>query len=258
MQKKINQELLQLNEIEKQITNTIKNAPDEHLRCVNSKGYYQYYAGGKYLGKDKKDYAKQLAQKEYCLKLEKEVKEYQKVLQKANALYQKKSLENIYRKLYPGRKQLVEPLVKPIEDIIDEFEKTEYEGKDFDRENTTEFYTIKGERVRSKSEKIIADELYRYGIPYKYEMPLELENWNKKVTIYPDFTALNCKSGKRWIIEHFGMLDKASYYESVMYKLDTYERNGILLGDSLILFHETSNSPLSINVVKKYIELYLT
>ena len=51
---------------------------------------------------------------------------------------------------------------------------------------------------------------------------------------------------------------KASYYESVMYKLDTYEKNGILLGDSLILFHETSNSPLSINVVKKYIELYLT
>ena len=74
------------------------------------------------------------------------LKEYQKVLQKANVLYQKRSLENIYRELYPGRKQLVEPLVKPIEDIIDEFEKTEYEGKAFDRENTTEFYTIKPRR----------------------------------------------------------------------------------------------------------------
>lgn len=42
-----------------------------------------------------------------------------------------------------------------------------------------------------------------------------------------------------------------------MYKLDTYEKNGILLGDSLILFHETSTSPLNVNAVRKYIELYL-
>lgn len=257
MQRKINEELLCLNDIENQITSIIKNAPDEHLRCVNSKGYYQYYAGGKYLGKDKRNYAKQIAQKEYCLKLEKELKEYQEVLQKANDLYQKNGLENIYRELYPGRKQLVDPLVRPIEDIIDEFEKLKYEGKTFDKENITEFYTIKGERVRSKSEKIIADVLCRYGIPYKYEMPLELENWNKKVVIYPDFTALNCRSGKRWIIEHFGMMDKSSYYENAMYKLDTYEKKDILLGVNLILFHETSTSPININVVRKYIELYL-
>lgn len=131
VQKKIDEELQHLNEIENQIINIKKKAPDEHLRCVNSKGYYQYYAGGKYLGKDKIDYAKQLAQKEYCVKLEKEVKEYQKVLQKANALYQKRDLENIYRDLYPGRKQLVEPLVKPIEDIIDKFEKNRVRRKSF-------------------------------------------------------------------------------------------------------------------------------
>ena len=132
MQKKIEEELLRLNEIQNQITNIIKNVPDEHLRCVNSKGYYQYYAGGKYLGRDKRNYAKQLAQKEYCVKLQKEVKEYQRALQKLKDLYHEKELENIYRELYPGRKKLVEPLVRPIEDIIDEFEKSEYEGKAFD------------------------------------------------------------------------------------------------------------------------------
>lgn len=257
MQRKINEELVRLNEIQNQITNIIKSAPDEHLRCVNSKGYYQYYAGGKYLRKDKRNYARQLAQKEYCVKLQKEVIEYQKVLQKMMDLYEMNGLENTYRELYPGRKQLVEPLVRPMEDIIDEFENLEYEGKVFDKENITEFYTIKGERVRSKSEKIIADELYRYGIPYKYEMPLELENWNKKVVVYPDFTAMNCRTGRRWIIEHFGMMDKSSYYESAMYKLDTYEKNNLLLGERLILFHETSTSPLNVNVVRKYIELYL-
>lgn len=257
MERKIKQELIHLDEMEKKTTEIIKSAPDEHLRCVNCKGYYQYYVGGKYLGKDKRNYAKQIAQREYCEKLQKEIKEYKKVLQKTRDLYQKKGLENIYRELYPGRKKLVEPLIRPIEDIVDEFEKTEYEGKAFDKENITEFYTIKGERVRSKSEKIIADELYRYRIPYKYEMPLELDNWNKKVIIYPDFTALNCRTGKRWIIEHLGMMDKSSYYESTMYKLDTYEKNNILLGESMILFHETSTSPLNVSVVRKYIELYL-
>jgi len=257
VERKITQELVRLDELEKKTAKIIKNAPDEHLRCVNSKGYYQYYAGGKYLGKDKRNYTKQIAQREYCEKLQKEIKEYKKVLQKTKDLYQKNSLENIYRELYPGRKQLVEPLVRPTEDIIEEFENSEYEGKTFDRENTTEFYTMKEERVRSKSEKIIADELYRYGIPYKYEMPLELDNWNKKVIIYPDFTTLNCRTGKKWIIEHFGMMDKPSYYESTMYKLDTYEKNNFLLGESLILFHETSTSPLNVNVVRKYIELYL-
>ena len=53
----------------------------------------------------------------------------------------------------------------------------------------TEYYTIKGERVRSKSEKIIADELYRYQIPYKYEFPLTLATHNRNIQLYPDFTA---------------------------------------------------------------------
>ena len=42
----------------------------------------------------------------------------------------------------------------------------------------------------------------------------ELENWNRKVIIYPDFTALNRRTGKCWIIEHFGMMDNPEYYEN--------------------------------------------
>ena len=70
-----------------------------------------------------------------------------------------------------------------------------YQGKGFGEEDNTEYYTYKGERVRSKSEMIIANELFRNNIPYKYELPIELENWNKKVTIYPDFTVLNKRTG---------------------------------------------------------------
>lgn len=47
------------------------------------------------------------------------------------------------------------------------------------------------------------------------------------------------------------------YYENVMFKLDTYEKNDILLGKNLLIFHETSSNPLNTKVMQKYMEIYL-
>lgn len=257
MIEEIRRELKRLEKIRQQIIETIKKAPTEKLRCATNKGYYQYYCGKEYLEKEKRDYAAQIAQKEYCVKLNKKVDMYQNALAALQTLYENEELEEIYRGLHPARKELVKPLVKPVENVIAEFEAIKYEPKGFDEGDMTAYYTTKGERVRSKSEKIIADELYRYHIPYKYEFPLTLVNRNKNIQFYPDFTALNKKTGRKWIIEHFGMMDKPMYCENVMQKLDLYERNNFLFGKNLILFHETSNSPLNTNVVRKYIELYL-
>lgn len=59
------------------------------------------------------------------------------------------------------------------------------------------------------------------------------------------------------MIEHFGMMDKASYYENALQKLDIYEKNNMLLGADIIFLHETSSTPLNINSLRKYIETYL-
>ena len=257
MIKEINYEIFRLNNVKIEIADAIKTAPAQKLRCATNKGYYQYYCGKEYLGKDKRDYAARIAQKEYCEKLDKKLEQYQKVLSTVQTLYENEELEEIYRSLHPARKALVKPLVQPIEEIIKDFEAIEYEPKGFDKEDMTEYYTIKGERVRSKSEKIIADELYRYQIPYKYEFPLTLATHNRNIQLYPDFTALNKRTGKRWIIEHYGLMDRTSYYENAMQKLDLYEKNNFLLGNNLNLFHETATSPISINVVRKYIKLNL-
>ena len=232
-------------------------APEEKLRCSTCKGKVRYYIDDQYLTKSQLPYAAQLAQRDYCQKLDKKLNEYQELLEKLQKLYAGEELENIYRKLHEARKELVIPLAKPIEYQIDKFEKILYESKGFSEDETREFYTAKGERVRSKSEKIIADELFRCGIPYKYECPLELMDWNRTVTIYPDFTVLNRRTGEKWILEHLGMMDKPSYCESTMRKLELYEKNDILIGKKLIIFHETSNAPLNIKVVQKYIEEYL-
>lgn len=257
MLRRIQEELKHIKQVEEIIERTLKDAPKGTLRCSTSRGYYQYYQGRKYLNKDKKEFIKQLAQKEYCMNMKNTVKKVKRNLESLIKIYQDEELEQVYRKLSLARKAVVTPMFKPIEEIIKEFEQIRYEGKGFDEQDITEYYTSKGERVRSKSEKIIADELLRYGIPYKYEMPIELINWNKKVTIYPDFTVLNRRTGKRWIVEHFGLMDNSAYYENAMFKLDTYEKNGILFGDGLIILHETSSSPLNTNVMKKYIENYL-
>jgi len=154
IEKEIKNELDKLRNIKAQIEKTLQNAPEEKLRCAINNGYYQYYIGKEYQGAGKKELVKKIARKEYCCQLN----------------------QNIYKNLHPGRKQLVEPLIKPVEEIIEEFERIE--------------------RVRSKSEKIIADELYRCNIPYKYEMPIQLKSQNKIVTVYPDFTVMNKCTGK--------------------------------------------------------------
>lgn len=257
MLKKIEEEIALLEKIKVQSNAMIKCAPDGKLRCAINKGYYQYYCGNTYLGDDKKEYIKQVAQKEYCTKLNKNLEKRLQKLKELKAVYKDNALEAVYRDLHPGRKCLVEPLVRSVEEIIDEFENIQYKGKEFSEDDETAYLTMKGERVRSKSEKIIADELFRYRVPYKYEMPVELKEGNKKVIFYSDFTALNRRTGKKWIIEHFGLLDRMSYFESTMRKLDIYERNEILLGESLILLHETSNYPLNTRVLRSYIETYL-
>jgi len=72
-----------------------------------------------------------------------------------------------------------------------------------------ELYTAKGERVRSKSEIIIADSLMRAGVPYRYEFPIILNGYGK---IYPDFTVLNVGLRKELYWEHLGMMDDSEIF----------------------------------------------
>lgn len=254
---KIKKELSYLKAKRAEIKKRIELAPSGTLRCTVCKGNYQYYIGKRYLRNKERKLVIDLAEKEYFVKLDEQMKKYEKALTVVEDFLENEQLQNIYRKLHPARKAVVTPIYKPIELVIEEFEQIKYDGKAFEPSDKTAYYTIKGERVRSKSEKIIADELYRHGIPYKYEFPIELEGWNKRITVYPDFIVLNKRTEKKWIIEHLGMMDNRSYFESAMQKLDTYEKNDILLGRDLILLHETSASPLNTKTLEKYITEYL-
>ena len=107
-------------------------------------------------------------------------------------------------------------------------EKQEYKGKEF-REDTPLIRSERRERVRSKSEKILADFFYRNQIPYKYECPLHLKNFG---TVYPDFTFLSAKTGQEIYWEHDGRMDDPVYAQNAIRKIYAYEENGIYPGSA--------------------------
>src|SRR5699024_4574121 len=82
------------------------------------------------------------------------------------------------------------------------------------------YSTVKGDKVRSKSEVIIANLLADNGIDYDYEKKLEYADggW-----IEPDFTIKN-EDGTELYWEHLGMLGVESYDNRWLRKQDIYEK----------------------------------
>ena len=127
-----------------------------------------------------------------------------------------------------------------------------YEGNPF-MEDTPVIMTERGERVRSKSEKIMADYFYRKNIPYKYECPLKLND----LIIYPDFTILDVKRRQEKYLEHFGMMGDLDYVSNMMLKIATYEQNNIFIGDRLICTFESIRRPLSVSVLRNKLNILI-
>ena len=78
--------------------------------------------------------------------------------------------------------------------------------------------TLKGDKVRSKSEVIIANLLFQHKIKYAYEEPLCYDG-NKLIS--PDFT-IYMADGKKMYWEHLGMIGTESYDKRWLEKLDIY------------------------------------
>lgn len=96
------------------------------------------------------------------------------------------------------------------------------------------YSTTNGDKVRSKSEVIIANLLAQHGIKYQYEKKLEYEagKW-----IEPDFTII-LPTGKEVYWEHLGMLGVESYDKRWLEKQDIYEK---YFADSLVVTYEGAN-----------------
>ena len=111
----------------------------------------------------------------------------------------------------------------------------------------------KGEKVRSKSEAMIAQALFNHQIPYRYEYVHDFGGYQ----IASDFTILHPNTLEEYIWEHFGMADDPKYINSnIAIKIPRYLLNGYLPGHNFIMTFEDENHPLSYLEVEEIIQKY--
>lgn len=242
----------------------LRYAPEGTLRLSKSKKYPQYYhcteayneisRNGKYLGVDKKELVQQLAQKSYDEKIVSFVKKRLAQIRAIAKDYEDDELEMIYQREHVERQKFIRPVVESWEKQLQNWAGEQYVSKDF-REDAPLILTDRGERVRSKSEKIMADFFYRNGILYKYEHPLYLQGFGY---VYPDFTFLSPKTGEEIYWEHWGKMDDPAYARKAVKKQQLYENNGIFPGDGLIVTYETEQTVLNSKTLEKLTKKYLT
>lgn len=235
----------------------LRNAPKGNLRIAKKKNRFEYYyvnekenKSGRYLKKKEENLVRKLVQRDYDAAVLKSAAERLKGIEKFLISYEKTKLSNIFHNLNSYRKGLIYSHLISDEEFVKNWQAVKYEKKEFE-DGTQEIMTEKGERVRSKSEKIIADKLYMLGIPYRYECPILLEG---NIKVYPDFTILKMPEREEVYLEHFGMMDDINYMNSVIYKLNTYEKNKIYLGVNLFLTYETSKKPLNTKALDEMIK----
>lgn len=151
------------------------------------------------------------------------------------------------------RQKLIRPVEPTWEQRLGEWMSEEYKRKEF-QEGTPVILTDQGERVRSKSEKILADYFYRNGIQYKYECPLYLKGFG---TVHPDFTFLSKKTKQEMYWEHDGRMDDPAYAQNAIKKIHAYQENNIYPGERLILMFETAKAVLDTKIIEKLVCRYL-
>ncbi len=241
------------NQISAQTSKTGKNLPAEKAsadKTCQSRGSWKRI----YIPKSQIEVAKALAQKSYDEKLLRVAEKQLSALDCFLKDFDPDALKKVFEELSPERKNLIDGLVLDDESFIRKWAAFQYSPGAFGP-NDPEFYSKKGERVRSKSEVIIADTFREFGVPYRYEQPHEIIKGEKLWR--PDFTVLNVRERKEIIFEHFGKMNDPDYVRRNMWKFSQYIRQGYFPGDKLVFTVESDTRPLSTKELELIIKKYL-
>lgn len=250
-----------------------EKAPQGRIRISQNGGHPEYYLvtetgslRGKYLPHSQETLARQLAQKDYDARLikllQKEIDTLQNYLKQTGG---GRAITELYDSLCPARRALITPVTLTDDQYAANWQEVSWTGRPFSPDSPL-LLTARGERVRSKSEVIIADTLFHHNIPYRYEFPLTLKRtdvdrsadaYGSTVTLHPDFLCLNTRTRAEFIWEHFGLMDDPAYSKNAAGKLRLYTENRILPGRNLIITMETQTEPLSTRTIDQTIEAFL-
>ena len=268
--KELEKRLSDLKEMLRAVMKRTDKAPAGHLKVSQRKGCPEFYhlnktgsSLGTYIPVAQRDFAAQLAQKDYDLKVSKLIK--REIIALENYLRQTEygqAIEALYERLCPARRALIEAVTLCEVQYAERWKENVMLSADSGAmfsEDSQKYYTANGECVRSKSEVIIADALSRNGVPYCYEVPLKLKRIGDvgKVTFHPDFLCLNVRTRGEFYWEHFGKMGNEDYKENTVGKLNMYVENGFFPGRNLIFTMESGEESLDTRVVEKIIKEFL-
>ena len=237
---------------------TSKDLPDLRLRIQHHQNRTSYYlcdrnkSGNGHYTNDV-SLASRIAQHDYDMKVQNCLEHQSHALHNFLDSCDPRSIFRIYDSLSPDRKKIVRPFIVPDDTYAEIWCSQSYEPFTTEQDNAI-IPTNNGEMVRSKSEKILADRFAALGIPYKYEVPLQLSGG---LTIRPDFTLLNVRLRKEFYWEHFGMMDDPDYVAKALKKIERYIKTGFFPFEKLLISHETKSSPLDMKLVEYIIQRFL-
>ena len=217
----------------------------------------------KYLGKEDSKTVSLLSTKYYAQRLEKAAALEKQQIDRCVDILESKTVNRIdhadidlvYSQLPEYIKEKTNPSIMTDDGYAEKWQAEKYqnrwEGKGFLYE------TPRGEKVRSKSEWMIACMLSEAGVPYRYEELIGLHP-EFGVHLFPDFTVLNKRTRKEYYWEHFGRMDDPKYIEeSFMPKISDYYNFGYLPGKKLLMTFESKGHPFDTTQVKRLIEEFL-
>lgn len=252
-------------ELEKQLSaksKQVDKAPEGYLK-ISGKNRKTFYCvtsetgpSGRYLNKEEIELARKLAQKAYDQQVLKAAEQELIAWKKLAKLFPKHTVEELYETLAPARKALVRPIIPTDQEFRERWEAVEYEPGWF-KEGAAVYRTDRGERVRSKSEQLIANLLYRLGIPYRYEYPIHINVHGKTQIWRPDFLILDVRHRKEIILEHFGKMGDVSYAMQAFGKMKIYEENGFRVGIDILYSFEMEQMPADIPAIEQMIRRVL-
>ena len=240
------------------------------LVCKKQKGKMRLFkrtedSKEKYLKQSDRKLIKELSGKTYLQKLDKAAQSEKMQIDKCIEVLESKhnragkdlaDIDNVYDRLPDYVKENVEPA-----EMSDEAYARKWQSKKYNRrwmKKDEKYYeTPRGDKVRSKSEWIIASMLENAGVPYRYEEIVPLDG-RVGVFMHPDFTVLNKRTRQVYYWEHCGMMGERDYMEnSFMPKMSEYYNFEFFPGDKILLTFESKDHPLDTVDVKRLIDKYL-
>ena len=219
----------------------------------------------KYLREDDGPTVGQLSSKAYLQKLDKAATLEKRQIDRCIELLESKKtkegfdqadIDLVYGSLPQHIKDNTNPSILTDDGFAEKWQNEPYQRR-WMKKGETYYETPKGDKVRSKSEWMIACMLAEAGVPYRYEALLPVSEMFQ-VFCYPDFTVLNKRTRKEYYWEHAGALEDPEYVaNNFIPKLSEYFNFDILPGDKLLLTFESKRRPLDTTQVKRLIDHYL-